>query len=146
MSNGAEQISTDLREAVAKHLPKLVGDAVVERLQQADCDAAALKVAEKKVAELGGYKNRVEGVERRESSVADREAQVASKERVLHLREELVKLREQHSKERVDELRGVVKDVFANSRFKYKSNDNDYSTQNGISTSHSRVRDIESTD
>jgi len=49
------------------------------------------------------------------------EQDLQKKDRELEIKEQLLTLKEAHTKELVTEIRGVVRDVFANNRYKYST-------------------------
>lgn len=113
----------EIQDIIRKNLPAEVGDVLRQELSE----LARLREETSKLAEEGkswrndacAAKNALEAATKRLGNIEKREADAAAKDVTLTLREELVKLREAHAKERVDEMRGVVKDVFSNNRLKY---------------------------
>jgi len=117
-----DKLTQELMESVDKNLPQLVGDQLKARLTQADKDketAAKVPALESMVAEC---KKKLEGMDTREQRIAARESAATEREAKVTLREALLDVKELHAQERVKEMRGVVQDVFANSKFKYQDN------------------------
>lgn len=132
-----DKLTQELMESVDKNLPQLVGDQLKARLTRADKDsetAAKVPALESMVQEC---KAKLETIAKRESEATRRESAVDLRERNADLREKIIELKETHAKERVAEMRSVVQDVFANSKFKYTENGGG-SGPNGSYMSHNR--------
>ena len=122
----------DKVEAAAReHLPEAVGNALRERLRQADDERAQLKKAREKINELeqdvvksckalSELRERESSIKQREQRLETEEKSVTAREHAVKLREQLIDLREGHADEKVGLIRGIVKDVFSNNRFKYE--------------------------
>lgn len=121
-----DELTDRLRDEIRKALPSLTADELCNALNEtvklkeelltergtlAMC-RAELKETKAKLAECASIASRL-------ASLEIREAKAKEKEESLALREGLVTLREQHAAERVKEMRGVVSEVFANSKLKY---------------------------
>lgn len=115
----ANELEMDLKDLISSHLPRQVGDALKKRLEDAaavERELRALKEQHERTQHSldAATKRMVEDEELRK-----RETAVQAREATVTLREQLISLREVHAKERVEEMRGVVKDVFSNHQFKY---------------------------
>lgn len=136
-----DKLTTELMESIDKNLPQMVGDSLKARLVQADKD----KEAADRVPRLTEELQRAQAAHRvllsQSESVSTREKAVEARDQTVTLREQMCALKETHAKERVSEMRGVVQDVFANSKFKYTESNNTYTPQG----SQGGSRTIEST-
>lgn len=124
-----DELTDRLRDEIRKALPSLTADELCNALNEAArlkeemqtergtlamC-RAELKETKAKLAECASIASRL-------ASLEIREAKAKEKEESLALREGLIALREKHAEERVKEMRGVVSEVFANSKLKYSVN------------------------
>lgn len=138
----ADKLTSELMEAVDKNLPQMVGDQLKARLVKADADAKEASKVPGLEAELSKAKDTIRANEQKVAAVTGREEKATQRELVVDLREKLMELKEKHAQERVQEMRGVVDSVFANSRFKYQETYNHYTPQG----SHGGGRNIESSE
>jgi hypothetical protein len=116
------EINDKIQAAIAENLPSAIGDVLRKRLEEAAHADQQLKASREEVASL---RARVEELTKRVAdegkletlrlSIDGREAAVSAREREA----DLLKLRVELGKERLDDMKGLVRAVFENNRFKY---------------------------
>lgn len=123
-------LQAKLREAIAEYLPAETSGLLRERLD------ALVKLEEERpgleerlavLTEANGrlvdsnaqWRNKERTLELIKEALGERETACTEREEKCRHREEVIDLKEAHAKERVDEMRSVVHDVFGNNRFKY---------------------------
>jgi len=112
-------LKEDINKAINENLPAMVGNELKEVLTRAEKDAVRLTLLE---SDLRIANQKLKEAEVLKLFKADLDA-IGQKQVMkgieLDKREAVLTVREEFAKIRVDEIRGVVKDVFANSRYKY---------------------------
>jgi beta-glucosidase-like glycosyl hydrolase len=112
-------LDKDVQEAINKNLSKEVGTILQERLQKADqleLENAELK---RNLEAAIATRNKLQELNQTAEALDKRRLLLNEKEAAIAMREAVVNLREKHADEKVSLMRGVVQDVFANSRLKY---------------------------
>lgn len=129
-----DKFENDIKSAIDQHLPGMVGEELRKRLEKAKMDEAEL---EKVQQDYRSYKENHRTLDIREHELDDKAAKLAKieqeqeekgkeltqREVAVTSREGLIAMRETHAREIADSMRGVVRDVFCNNRFKYERTD-----------------------
>lgn len=115
-------LEDEIRIAIDKNLSAEIGTRLLTRLQRAEDDSnaldgfrAKLQRAQDHITELEAKLARHKEIDERMATLVKREDEVNQK----LMRAEIYELRVKCSEEKVGLMRDVVKDVFANHRFKY---------------------------
>lgn len=113
------EIDTAIKEAITKNLSAEVGALLQARLKQADIDAEQVKNLQRTVADLKGEVTARIAAEKERDALCATAAAVEAKAEALRTlglelsyREKLTVLREESAKERVGDLKEIVKTVF----------------------------------
>jgi TolA-binding protein len=125
---------SDMNHVLAEHAAKALPQHLSEQLQQR---LLRLEELEERVLELQGrideltaantelsrenkdWEEKARNLDTREKEAQLRDKELTDKAYDLKLREAVLQVREDHAKNRVNEMREVVRDVFSNNRFKY---------------------------
>lgn len=113
-------IGDDIKLAIDKNLSAEVGAALRQRLKQAEDNESALTKAEAELVVLRRIDKTQRQLDREQVEFTTRRIAVEKQAADLIHREAMLALREEHAKERVGEMRQVVRDVFSNNRYKYR--------------------------
>lgn len=124
-------LQVDLQAAIAKHLPSETSGILRERLDTLVKLEGQFEVLtgmhedvtverDKLLNDNLQYRTHEKSLLSRNEKAADRETALSLRERACEHREQVIDIKEQHAKERVAEMRDVVRDVFSNNRYKYK--------------------------
>lgn len=124
------ELQAELREAIERHLPAETSGLLRERLDALTKLEEERPGLEERISFLTGdnarlvkdndkWRETLSVLDMRDVSVTDRELACTKREIECLHREVVIDLKEAHAKERVDEMRSVVHDVFGNNRFKY---------------------------
>lgn len=110
----------DIQEAVKKNLSGEVGNALQAELKDLELLKSRAKEFNEYTARIDKENQRLKEGEAKARTIINREEAVLNREREAMIRERLLELKEGHTKESVDMMRGVVKDVFSNRKLKYQ--------------------------
>jgi len=112
-------LKEDISKAINENLPAMIGNELKGVLVKAEEDSKRVLMLE---SDLRIYQQKYKELEVLKLLKADLDvigSKLMARDIELRIKEESVKLREEFTKVRVEEIRGVVKDVFSNSRYKY---------------------------
>ena len=116
-------LAEELRKVIENSLPMEVGKALKERLEQAEKDSIDAKRLRVEATDLekrfDERTNQLSDVLKEAGDQKASRADIVSRQNLLAVREATIQLKEKHADEKVGIMRGVVKDVFSNNRFKY---------------------------
>lgn len=113
-------MNEEIQKAIAKSLPAEVSTVLQERLRTCDRLETEIPRLNVRIADLETKTARAGNLDMREKAIAENEKQIADILSKLLVREALIGIRESNANERIAEMRGVVKDVFSNNRYKYR--------------------------
>ena len=124
----ALDLTPALQAALQEQLPAAVGgelrtllETAAEERQELERLRAEKERVERDKQECIAWREKSRRFDERETALNDRDRKLDERERQLDVREAVIDLRETHAKERVGEMRDVVRDVFS-TRFKFTRN------------------------
>ncbi len=122
------EMMTKIQELVEQHLPAQLSESLRRALNQAEADRLLVQSLTRDLeASRNQNKSLTEQV-RANGEIEEKRREIAEAQRVLDAKKvdaKIVELREEHATRRVEDMKGVVLAVFANSKLKYNSYSNE---------------------
>lgn len=138
-------LSEELQYAIEKNLPGLVGTELKKVLSRAAEDAESIPIMQRTIDSQQRQITLLQDWERRGEEVTKREQETTRREIAAATKEALLGVQDTYMKERLADMRGIVKEVFSNNRFKYMESGSQHVVvpQGGYSNQQTINRSVE---